>query len=190
MRSATIWSRCLPWMLLAGVLGACEEPPPWARPGDLFARPEAPPPDKALIYVYWPAGGPGSMKRVWVSVGAAAFEEVQRGTYSSVAVAPGSTAIRASAYWILKSGFHSTVSQDYGGIQLNLRAGQVRYLQIDQSSRLGVRRFDFLLDRSEALLEIRNCRRMEEPLRYLSDRPGDTGRDRQASAGRTEKTPP
>ena len=148
-------------------VGSCKEPPPWVKEGPLFAGPEAPPPGKALVYIYWPAESPGTANRVWVTPIHQFSEEIRRGGYTAVAVPPGTTSFFASVFWDLTIGVGGSVTQEYGGVKASLQPNQLLYLRIEQGTRFGLGWFDFReVEPDVAGLEIRKCRRMEPVTRF------------------------
>jgi len=149
------------------ILVSCKEPRPWVKEGPLFAGPVAPPVGKALVYIYWPAESPGTESRLWVLPSDQISEEIRRGGYTAVVVPPGPASFSAYFYWELTFGVGGSVSQEYGGVKLSLQPNQVLYLRIEQGTRLGLSRFDFLeVEPAVAGSEIRKCRRMEPVTRY------------------------
>jgi hypothetical protein len=138
VRKAPALSTLLVSLLL---LGSCKEPPPWVKDGPLFAGPEIPPAGKALVYIYWPADSPGTADRVWVTPLSQFSEEIRKGGYTAVTVAPGPASFLVSTIWYLTIGPGGSVSQEYGGVKESLQPNQVLYLRIEQDTRLGVARF-------------------------------------------------
>ncbi len=149
------------------VLYSCKERPPWVSEGALFSGPEAPPTGKSLVYIYWPAEGPETKRRVWVTPGSQFTEEIWRGGYTVIAVPPGPTPFLASFIWDLTVGVGGSVSQELGGVKADLHRDKTYYLRIEQGPKISLTRLALReVEAAVAVPEVGKCRQMEPLTRW------------------------
>lgn len=145
------------------LLAGCREPAPWAQLGPSFVSSDTPSAGKALVYIYWPAESSGNAKRAWITPSEQVIEEILKGGFLSIEVAPGTTSLSVEILWNLTFG-HSFATQDCGGVRLNARRGEVLYLKMEERTKAGFTRFDFReVEPAAAAAEIKKCRRMVSP---------------------------
>src|SRR5437660_1369800 len=98
-RRAALPQRLILALLVApALLSGCREPETYVELGPSFA-PVVPPPGRAQVYVYWPAGSPPvrGAYHLWGSL----FEQLLPGGYVSEPVAPGEVRVGVGRTWKL-----------------------------------------------------------------------------------------
>jgi hypothetical protein len=127
-RRAALPQRLILALLVApALLSGCREPETYVELGPSFA-PVVPPPGRAQVYVYWPAGSPPvrGAYHLWGSL----FEQLLPGGYVSEPVAPGEVRVGVGRTWKLgRDGDLTSAGVPGPELAFRAEAGRVYYLE-------------------------------------------------------------